>query len=142
MGSATWSPSGAPRTSSRGAASTDGLREPVGDIAATSAAVASAGAVADPVETNQADTQGRDEVRFRRHTDQLWASSAKSWNVTGMPRCSKIRARSMDSLRDCLSLAPTSMYTPSGAVTGIVGRYSPGVFARSSFRSPPNRSPV
>jgi AcrR family transcriptional regulator len=91
---------------------------------------------------NHADTQGRDEERLRFHTAQLWDSSGKSWNVTGMPRRSKIRCRSTDSTRDWLSLAPTSRYTPSGLVSGMVGRYWPGVLARSAWRSDPNRSPV
>lgn len=122
MGCATWSASGGAKSSSLGAASTFRSWEPPGDSAATSAAVASDGAVADRVETNQAETQGSDEYRLRRHTDQLWASSAKSWNVTGTPRCSNTFVRSRDSLRDVLSLAPTSMYTPSGFVRAIVGR--------------------
>jgi hypothetical protein len=47
--------------SSLGAASTFGLCDPLDDSAATRASVASAGAVADPVETNQAETQGSEE---------------------------------------------------------------------------------
>jgi hypothetical protein len=47
--------------SSLGAASTFGSCPPLGDLAATRAAVASAGAVADPVDTNQAETQGSEE---------------------------------------------------------------------------------
>ena len=79
---------------------------------------------------------------MRRHTSQLWDSSAKSWKLTATPRCSKAWDSAVDSERDWLSLMPTSMYTPSGAVSGIVGRYWPGVLARSSRRSDPKRLPV
>ena len=69
---------------------------------------------------------------MRFHTAQLWASSGKSWKSTRTPRRSKIRCNSIDSTRDWESLAPTSMYTPSGFVSGMVGRYWLGVLARSA----------